>query len=162
MRALPGGEPNRPTFGVPRRRSSADTTTVKARYAIGGILAAALLALPASAAARQGGQVASMAAQQCAQERAAIGRKAFRKKYGAKRTMRACAKRGRTQVVAAVRSASDDCQAELADVGTTNFVGEYGDEPTDSVDYAMDECIAEGVDEILNPDDSDNVEDDTE
>jgi hypothetical protein len=32
--------------------------------------------------------------------------------------------------------------------------------PTDSLDYAMAECVAEGIDEILNSDD--DVEDDTD
>ena len=153
MRAPTECEPERPIFGVPRGRSSADTTTVKVRYAFGGILVAALLALPASVAAGQGGQVSSLAAQQCAQERAAMGKKAFRKKYGAKHTMRGCARRTRTQVVAAVQTADQGCQDELAAIGATYFVDEYGDDPTDTVDYAMAECVAEGVDEILNPDD---------
>jgi hypothetical protein len=133
---------------------------VKVRYAIGGILVAALLALPASAAAGQGGQVSSLATQQCSQERAAIGRKAFRKRYGAKHTMKTCAKHSRTQVVTAVRAANTDCQDELNEIGEANFIDEYGDEPTDSVDYAMNECVAESVDEILNPDTSDDIEDD--
>ncbi len=45
---------------------------MKLRYAIGGIAAAALLALPAGAAASQGGQVTSLTAQQCAQEKAGM------------------------------------------------------------------------------------------
>jgi hypothetical protein len=144
-----------PTDECPVARSFrfVDTTTVKVRYAIGGILVAGLLALPASPAAGQGGQVSTLAAQQCAQERASIGKKAFRKRYGAKHTMRACAKRNRGQVVAATRSANQDCQDELADIGEADFIEEWGDEPTDSVEYAMSECVAEGVDEILNPED---------
>ena len=133
---------------------------VRVRYAIGGILAAALLALPAGATAGQGGQVSSLATQQCVQERAAIGKKAFHKKYGAKHSMKVCAKHTRTQVVTAVRTANDDCQAELNEIGAANFIDEYGDEPTDSVDYAMSECVAESVDEILNADTSDDIEDD--
>jgi hypothetical protein len=133
---------------------------VKVRYAMGGILVAALLAVPASAVAGQGGQVSTLAAQQCAQERASIGKKAFRKRYGRKRTMRACAKRNRVHVASAVASANQDCQAELAELGEVNFIDEYGDEPTDPLDYAMDECVAESVDEILNPEDY--VDDDTD
>jgi hypothetical protein len=127
---------------------------------MGGIFVAALVAAPASAAAGQGGQVSSRAAQQCAQERAEIGKKAFHKRYGQKRTMRACAKRHRGEVVAALNSAAEDCQAELNDVGAAEFIDEYGDEPTDSVDYAMSECVAEEVDEILNPEDY--VDDETD
>jgi hypothetical protein len=143
---------------VPQARNSADTTTVRARYAIGGILVAAVLALPASAAAGQGGQVSSLAAKHCARERAAIGRKAFRKRYGTKHTMRTCAKHNRTQVVAALRTANQECQEELDEIGAANFVEEYGDDPTDSVDYAMAECVADGIDELLDPEDSDQVE----
>lgn len=121
---------------------------------------AALLALPASAAAGQGGQVATLAGQQCAQERAEVGRRVLRKRYGQKHTMRVCARRHRARVSTAVGSASQDCQADLADFGETEFIDLYGDEPTDSVDYAMAECVAEGVDEILNSDD--NVEDGTD
>jgi hypothetical protein len=125
---------------------------VKVRYAIGGIAAAALLALPAGAAASQGGQVTSLAAQQCNQERAGIGKKAFRKRYGARHTMRACAKRTRPGVTAALSTAGSDCQDELAQAGSADFIDEYADDPTD-LDGAMDECIAEDVDQVLNPDD---------
>ena len=41
---------------------------------------AALLALPASAAAGQERQVAALAGQQCAQERADLGKRVFRKR----------------------------------------------------------------------------------
>jgi hypothetical protein len=151
---------SRPKLQVVNPRRNADIRRVSARYAIGGVLAAALLALPASAAAGQGGQVATLAGQQCAQERADVGRRVFRKRYGQKHTMRACARRHRARVSAAVGSASQDCQADLADFGETDFIDLYGDEPTDSLDYAMAECVAEGVDEILNSDD--DVEDDTD
>jgi hypothetical protein len=126
---------------------------VKLRYAIGGIAAAALIALPANAAASGGGQVIGLTAQQCSQERADLGKKAFRKRYGAKHTMRACAKRTRAQVVAAVATANTNCEDELAEIGTADFIDEYGDDPTDSLDNSMEECIAEDVDQTLNPDD---------
>jgi hypothetical protein len=126
---------------------------VKLRYAIGGIAAAALLALPAGAAASQGGQVNSLTAQQCSQEKADIGKKAFRKRYGAKHTMRACIKRTRPQVAAALDAASSDCQAELAQSGLAQFIDDYGEDATDTLDNAMAECIAEDADETLNPDD---------
>jgi hypothetical protein len=133
---------------------------VRVRYAIGGILVAGLFAFSAGPAAAQGGQVASLAHQQCAQERADIGKRAFRKRYGAKHTVRACAKRHRSQVATALATAAEDCQAELSDIGPGDFVDEWGDEPTDSVDYAMSECVAEDVDEILNPQDYVDDEDD--
>jgi hypothetical protein len=124
---------------------------VRRRYAIGGIAAAALLALPAGAAASQGGQANGVAAQQCNQERADIGKKAFRKRYGAKHTMRACVKRTRPEVVAAMGTATSDCQDELGQNGTAQFLDDYGEDATDPVDDAMAECVAEDTDEILNP-----------
>jgi hypothetical protein len=126
---------------------------VKLRYAIGGIAAAALIALPANAAASGGGQVTGLTAQQCIQERADLGRKAFIKRYGAKHTMRACAKRARPQVLAAVATANSDCQDELTQIGSADFIDEYGEDEMDSLDNAMVECIAEDVDQTLNPDD---------
>jgi L-lactate utilization protein LutB len=126
---------------------------VKLRYAIGGIAAAALLALPAGAAASQAGQVNSLTAQQCAQEKADIGKKAFRKRYGAKHTMRNCAKRTKAQVAAALNTATAECQDEYAESGLAQFIDDYGEDATDTVENAMAECIAEAVDEILNPED---------
>jgi hypothetical protein len=128
---------------------------------MGGIAAAALLALPAGAAASQGGQVNSLTAQQCNQERAAIGKRAFRRRYGAKHTMRACVRRTRPEVVAAMGTADSDCQDELTQNGATDFIEDYGEDATDTVDNAMAECIAEDTDEILNPEDyADEGEDD--
>ena len=126
---------------------------MKVRYAIGGIAAAALLALPAGAAASQGGQANGVAAQQCNQQRADLGKKAFRKRYGEKHAMRACVKRTRPQVVAALSTAGFHCQNELAQNGAAEFIDDYGDDATDTVDNAIAQCIAEDADEILNPDD---------
>ena len=141
------------TIGIGFAPPGADRTAVRSRYAIGGIIAAALLGLPTGAAAVSGGQVAGLTAQQCSQERAAIGKRAFRKRYGARHTMRACAKRTRAQVVAAMGVASSECHDDLAEGGVPDFIDEYGDDPTDSVDSAVSECVAEIVDEILNPED---------
>ena len=127
---------------------------------MGGIFVAALVAAPASAAAGQGGQVSSLATQQCSQERAQIGKRAFHKRYGQKRTMRACARRYRGRVASALAAATQDCQAELSDIGDADFIDAHGDEPTDSVEFAMSECVAEDVDEILNPEDY--VDDETD
>ena len=131
-------------------------------YVIASLLAAALLALPAGAGAAPSGKVASLAAQQCSQERASIGRRAFHKRYGRKGAMRACTRRRRGPVAAAVGPAAQDCQEDLADFGVADFIDVYGDEPTDSLDYAMSECIAEGVDDMLNPGDDSSDDDDDE
>ena len=124
-------------------------------------MAALLLALPAGAAAKPGGgPLDRLTAQQCAQQRLDMGKKAFRKKYGAKHTMRNCVKRNHAQVASAAQSAGQDCQSELAAEGVQTFIEDYGDDPTDSLDNAMAECISEGVDEILNPDTGDPEIDD--
>lgn len=133
---------------------------MKLRYAIGGIAAAALLALPAGSAASAGGQVTSLTAQQCAHERAAIGKKAFRKRYGAKHPMRACAKRNKAQVAVVLGTANSDCQDELAEIGDADFIDEYGADDTDTLDNAMAECVAEDTDQMLNPDDYGDYGDD--
>jgi hypothetical protein len=132
---------------------AADRAVMKLRYAIGGIAAAALLALPAGAAASQVGQANSLTVQQCSQEKADLGKRAFHKRYGAKHAMRACAKRTRPLVTAALATATADCQDELAQNGPDEFVDDYGEDAADTLDNAMVECIAEDVDEILNPED---------
>lgn len=124
------------------------------RYASGGMLVAALLAFPTGAAARQGSQVDGLSAQYCAKERTTLGKKAFQKRYGARRTMPTCVRRNRKFVFSAIRVANEDCQDELAMIGSADFIGEYGEDPTDSVDSAMQECVAEELDLILNPDTS--------
>jgi len=124
-------------------------------------LVALLLALPAGAAAKQrGGPLDRLTAEQCSQERQTIGKKAFRKRYGAKHTMRNCVRRNRAQVSSAAQSAGQDCQSELATEGVAEFIDDYGEDPTDSLENAMDECISEGIDEILNPDTGDPEIDD--
>jgi hypothetical protein len=150
MPDLPSTNPSFRDWAIWRR---ADTAEVKLRYAIGGIAAAALLALPAGAAASQGGQVTSLTAQQCAQEKAEIGKRAFHKRYGARHAMRACARRTKGQVAADLGTASSDCQDELAQNGAAAFIDDYGADVTDTVDNAMAECIAEDADQILNPED---------
>jgi hypothetical protein len=116
------------------------------------MIATVLLALPGGAAAKQGGPVSSLAAQQCAQERTDIGKRAFRKRYGAKHTMRTCLKRNRGKVASAVNTAAQDCEQELAQVGADEFILDYAFDE-DTVENAMSECVADSVDELLNPDD---------
>jgi hypothetical protein len=123
---------------------------VRLTQAITGILLAALLALPAGAAAkRSAGPVGKLAAQQCKQERQQLGRKAFRKRYGARNQMRNCIKRNRSRVQTAARSATSECEAKLAELGVAGFIEEFGSD--DTGDDAMAECILEWTDRILNP-----------
>jgi hypothetical protein len=144
---------------VPPAHGLADTKVVRARYAIGGILVAALLALPASAAAGQGGQVSSVAAEQCAQQRADVGKRAFRKRYGARHAMRNCIRRNRAKASSALSSAAQECQEELAQVGAAEFIVDYAFDE-DTVENAMSECIADTIDELLYPSNDDESEDD--
>ena len=128
---------------------------MKARYAIGGILLAALLVFPASGVASRGGhhgQANGLAAQQCAQERAELGKKAFQRHYGLKHAMRNCLKQARGQVATALPPASTDCQDQLAE-DPVSFIEDYGDNEASMVAEAMQECVAEGVDELLHPED---------
>jgi hypothetical protein len=144
---------------VPPAQGAADTKLVRAGYAIGGILVAALLALPASAAAGQGGQDSSVAAEQCAQQRADVGKRAFRKRYGAKHAMRNCIRRNRAKGSSALSSATQECEEELAQVGAAEFILDYAlDE--DTVENAMSECISDTIDELLYPSDDEESEDD--
>jgi hypothetical protein len=146
---------------VGKRRDRADIAVVSARYAIGAMIAAVLLALPTVAEAKQSGPVASVASQQCAQKRADVGRKTFRKRYGAKHTMRNCIKRTKPRIAAAVTSATDGCQLELAQSGPDQFILDWAwDE--DTVDNAMSECIDAAIDDLLAPDDSGDDESDDE
>jgi hypothetical protein len=141
--------------------TAADSTTVRVRIAIAAFALGALLALPASASAGQGGAAASVAAQQCAQERSVVGKRGFRKRYGAKHTMRTCIRRNRGKAATAVNSATADCQTELSQDGADQFILDWAwDE--DTVDDAMSECVADGIDTILNPDDSGDDETDDE
>lgn len=127
------------------------------RFAIAGIAVAVLLALPSGAASKSGsGQLDRLTAQQCAQERLSVGKKAFRKKYGAKHTVRNCISRNHAQVASAAQTAAQNCQGELAAEGVQTFIEDYGEDPTDTLDNAMAECISEEVDTILHPDPQDD------
>jgi hypothetical protein len=68
--------------------------------------------------------------------------------------MRACIKRNRSRVRSAQVVANNSCQEELSELGPATFIDEYGDEFTDPLSLAFDECVAEAVDEILDPVDS--------
>jgi hypothetical protein len=139
--------------GIGNVPAAADIGLVKLRYVIGGLLVAGMLALPASAAAGPGSQITRVAAQQCAQQRVDIGRRAFRKRYGVKHTMRNCIRRNRTRAASTLNSATNSCEQELADNGPDEFILDYAIDE-DTLEDAMSECIAESVDELLDPSDS--------
>jgi hypothetical protein len=138
---------------VPPAPTAADRTVVRTGYVIGVILVAALVALPASAMAAKSRQTPSLAAQRCAQERASIGKRTFRKRYGTKHTMRTCIRRNRGKAAQALTAATEECQQELAQDGPDQFILDWAwDE--DTVENAMSECVADALDTILDPDDS--------
>jgi hypothetical protein len=121
----------------------------------------ALLAVPGAAAAADGGPVASVAGQQCAQERSSVGKRAFRKRYGAKHAMRSCIRRNRGKAAQALGSATQDCRQQLAQEGPDEFIFDWAWD-ADTLDDAMSECIADGIDTILNPGDDSDDETDVE
>jgi hypothetical protein len=133
----------------------------KARYVIAALAAALLLVLPASAAAKAGGKpVDRLAVQACAKERQQIGKAAFRKKYGERATARACVRRTRGRVKAALRDASAECLAELAEIGPTEFAEDYGSDESGSDAFA--ECVEDTAALNLEPDgEDDSSEDDS-
>ncbi len=134
---------------------------MRGRNALGGILVAALIAQPAAATAKQGGgEVTKLAAQRCKQERQELGRTGFRKRYGARNQMRNCIKRTRSRARAASQTAATACEAELAQIGSARFIEEYGSDETGF--DAMEECIAEGIDELLDHGDHEEEDDGSE
>ncbi len=133
----------------------------KAGHLLVALAAILLLALPASAAKKAGGKpVDRLAAQACANERQQIGKAAFRKKYGERGTVRACVRRARNQAKAALRNATDQCLAELAELGPEEFAEEYGTDETGS--DAFQECVDWTAELLLEPDEEDSGEEDEE
>jgi hypothetical protein len=110
----------------------------------------ALLALPSAGAAKGAGKSADkLAAGTCIKERKQIGRTAFAKRYGERRAMRACIRRSRGKVKAAVTQATTACEQELAVLGWLEFVHLYGSDEIGADAFA--ECVADEVDEVLDP-----------
>jgi transposase len=116
--------------------------------------------LATSVSAQAATSVDKAAAATCAKERKAIGRKAFTKKYGERRSMQKCIHRTRGRVWAAQRQAEQECAEELAEVGFADFAEDYGSDETGS--DAMANCIADATDFILDPGDDSGDEDEEE
>ncbi len=130
----------------------------KALHLVVAVAATLLLVMPGSAVAKAGGKsVDRLAAQACAQERQKIGKSAFRKKYGERAAARACVRRTRSRAKAALRDASDECLAELAESGPTEFADDYGTDESGS--DAFEQCVDETAELILEPDYDDSGED---
>jgi hypothetical protein len=131
----------------------------KARYVLAALTAVLLLILPASAAAKAGGKsVDRLAAQACGKERQRIGKPAFRKKYGERATARACVRRARSRVRAALRDASAECLAELAEIGPAEFAEDYGTDESGADAFA--ECVDDTAALNLEPDGGDDYGED--
>jgi hypothetical protein len=110
----------------------------------------ALLMIPSAGAAKGVGKSSdTLAAAACAKERKQIGRAAFTKEYGERRAMRVCVRRSRGKVKAAVTQATTACEQELAVLGWLEFVYLYGSDETGADAFA--ECVADEVDEALDP-----------
>jgi hypothetical protein len=130
----------------------------KARHLLVALAAVLVLVLPASAAAKAGGKpVDRLAAQACAKERQ-IGKAAFRKKYGERATARACVRRTRSRVKAALRDAAAECLAELAEIGPAEFAEDYGSDESGSDAFA--ECVEDTAALNLEPDGEDDFSED--
>ena len=90
-----------------------------------------LLVLPGAATAKPtaapsaASLVNALAADACATEKAEIGKRAFRKRYGAKKPMRACVKRAKPDARKAVGEATDECLWELEEYGSEAFYSEW-------------------------------------
>lgn len=110
-------------------------------------ICAAVLVTPAASA--KAGEVDKLAASTCADERKALGRKAFTKKYGERRTMHSCIRRSRVKVRNAQRQAERNCGYELMEVGLEVFIEDYGSDDTGT--DAMANCIADWLDYLLEP-----------
>jgi hypothetical protein len=106
----------------------------------------AIAALPGTAVAGSGTEAAksgssslviSLTSKACAGERQQIGKRAFRKRYGAgKRAAKACSRRLRKQARDAVFEATAECQAELEDYGEEDFYLDWDSFSDCVVDYA--------------------------
>ncbi|MBM3667460.1 MAG: hypothetical protein FJW90_08290 [Actinobacteria bacterium] len=102
------------------------------------IVCAALLgalATPAPSSAA-GGLVGKLAAGACSAEKAKIGKRAFAKRYGAKRPTRTCIKRTKAAARRAVAAATDECLVELEEYGEEEFYLEWETFPACVEDYA--------------------------
>jgi hypothetical protein len=89
-----------------------------------------LTALPGAAAAPGAGTsstnlVNTLATDACVAEKSEIGKKAFKKRYGAKKAMKACVKRARPDARRAVAAGTEECLAELQDFGEEEFYLEW-------------------------------------
>jgi hypothetical protein len=120
----------------------------RTRYLLVAMLVVGLLATPALASAKGGKAIDRVAARACAKERHQIGRPAFRKKYGARASMRACVRRTSGKARNAQSKAVQDCLTELQ-ANPAEFAEDYGDENGAG---AFEECVAETTESYLDPD----------
>ena len=90
-----------------------------------------LLVLPGAAPARptataSGANLGNdLANDACALEKSEIGKRAFRKRYGTKKPMKACVKQAKPDARKAVGEATDECLLELQEFGSEEFYFEW-------------------------------------
>jgi hypothetical protein len=121
------------------------------RHLVVALAATALLAMPVSAPAKAAEKsVDRLSTQACAKERKQLGKSAFLKKYGERAPARACHRRARNRAKAALRNASNECLAELAEIGPAEFAEDYGTDETGSDAY--EECVELTASANLDPD----------
>ncbi len=126
----------------------------------------ALFALPGaatagpSASASASSLVITLATDACAAEKSEIGKRVFRKRYGAKRAMRACVRKTREEARRAVHEATAECLWELEEFGPHEFYLEWGTFPACVEDYAA--WIMDGGSFEEDPDADDGGEGDGE
>lgn len=114
------------------------------RPVIPSVLAAlvALIALPGAAPAAPTAHtsgsalIETLAKDACAAERADIGKKAFKKRYGAKKAAKACLKKARPEARLAISEATDECVWELNEYGDEEFYAEWDSFTACVEDYA--------------------------
>jgi hypothetical protein len=95
----------------------------------------AALAVPAASSGSPT-LVNSLAAGACQAEKSEIGKRAFKKRYGAKKPMRACVKRARAAARVAVGEATAECLWELGEYGSEEFYSEWATFSACVEDYA--------------------------
>lgn len=105
----------------------------KATVAATAAMLLALLVLPGGVSAQPRGLVSQLAAGDCAAERADVGRKSFRKRYGRKRGMAVCIKAHRAEARRAIGVATAACREELDEWGLDEFLADW---------ESFEECVA--------------------
>jgi hypothetical protein len=112
------------------------------------------LMVPATSGAA-GGLTAQLAADACKAEKSKLGKKGFAKRYGAKKPLKACAKKAKADANKAVSEATDECLLELQEYGDEEFYADWGTFSACVEDYAAWIMDGGGFEEDDSEDDED-------